>query len=273
MYTITSNTGERDLRIEKSLSQIEDGFTIIRNSKLQFRRDLTAEEHFVLCIFLASIHARTIQQLQHVSDQWRRPLEMMEEMAAQMKSASPEELKRMASIPSLRSSENESSMTIDDVRRIVEHPVEAMLFPMISIEAPLLRKLDFSVLCTSSIRGFITSDAPCVWTDPEAYKRPPLYQSPALGYKSIEIFLPVSPSQCIFLNRQGMRGYIDVEDSVLNHVNRAVRFASETHFISNEGVVEDYWFDFGVEPEDSWENRRKNDNKTTNNAASAPDAV
>lgn len=261
MYTITSDNGKRDLTVEKSLSGIEDAFTIVRNSKLNFRRDLTAEEHFILCIFVASMHARTIQQLRHMSDQWRRPLEMMQEMDAQIKAASPEERERMASIPSLRSSDSEKGMTMDDVRRIVESPVETTLFPMISTEAPLLRRLDFSVLCTNSDRGFITSDAPCVWSDPEAYKRPPLYRSPALGYKTIEITLPVSPNQCIFLNRQGIRGYLDIEDRALSEINRTTRFAAEAHYISNQDGAEDYWFDPGVEPEDSWENRHKNANK------------
>jgi hypothetical protein len=261
MYTITLDNGERNLAIEKSLSEIEDAFTIIRNSKLSLRRNLTEEEHFVLCIFLASMHARTVQKLRHISDQWRRPLEMMEEMDARIKVANTEERKRLASISPLRSSDSNEGMTIDDIRRIVVSPVETMLFPMISAEAPLLQRLDFSILCTTSTRGFITSDAPCVWRDPEAYKRPPLYRSPAIMYKSIEITLPVSPTQCIFINRQGMRGYFDVEDRVVNEINRTTRFAAESHYISNLDSSEDYWFDPGVEPHDSWDNQHKNANK------------
>jgi len=261
MYTITSDNGERDLTIEKSLSGIEDAFTIIRNTKLKSRKKLTEEEHFLLCIFIASMHARTVQQLRHVSDQWRRPLEMMEEMDAQIKATSPEERRRMASIPSLRSSDSGKGMGMEDVRRIVESPVETMLFPMIRTVAPLLRRLDFSVLCTNTSRGFITSDAPCVWSDPEAYKRPPLYRSPALGYESIEITLPVSPNLCIFLNRKGMQGYVDIEDHIVSELNRTTRFAAEAHYISNQDGAEDYWFDPGVEPEDSWENRQKSANK------------
>ncbi|MDO8864127.1 DUF4238 domain-containing protein [Haliea sp. E1-2-M8] len=261
MYTINSDSGERDLTVEKSLSGIEDAFTIIRNSKLNFRRNLTAEEHFVLCIFVSSMHARTIQQLEHMSSQWRRPLEMMEKMDEQIKAASPEKLKKMSSIPKLQPSDSGPGLTMDEVRKIVQHPVETMLFPMISTEAPILFRLDFSVLCTNSARGFITSDAPCVWRDPEAYKRPPLYRSPALGYKSIEILLPVSPSQCIFLNRSGIRGYLDIEDRAVSHVNRTIRFSADAHFISNQDGVEDHWFDPGVEPEDSWENRHRNASK------------
>src|SRR5713101_5619201 len=67
-----------------------------------------------------------------------------------------------------------------------------------------LCKLDFAVLSTTDDIGFITSDHPCVWHDPEGYKRPPMYQSPGLIYETIQITLPISPEQCIFLNRQGI---------------------------------------------------------------------
>ena len=124
---------------------------------------------------------------------------------------------------------------------------------MITAVAPLLTRLDFAILYSESEQGFITSDCPCVWFDPEAYKRPPLYRGPALMYETIEITLPISPSQCILLNRQGLNGYIKLDENAVRELNRRHRFYASKSFIVNNSGVDESWFDPGIEPEDSWE--------------------
>ena len=59
-----------------------------------------------------------------------------------------------------------------------------MLLPQIQAATPLLRRLDCAVLCSTG-PAFITSDNPCVWFDPLAYQRAPLYQTAALIYKTM----------------------------------------------------------------------------------------
>ena len=45
--------------------------------------------------------------------------------------------------------------------------------------------MHMAILNTDDEVGFLTSDQPCVWFDPEAYKRPAMYRSIGLGYKSV----------------------------------------------------------------------------------------
>lgn len=130
--------------------------------------------------------------------------------------------------------------------------MESMLVPMVTTETPLLMRLDLLVL-TSAEAAFITSDYPCVWFDPEGYKRAPFYQGPALIYKSIEITLPVSPRQMILLNRQGLSGYTgDLPERIVEEYNRRTRFACSEHFVNCRDATNPLWFEPGVEPEDSW---------------------
>ena len=149
---------------------------------------------------------------------------------------------------------------------MVEDPVGTMLLPMIEADAPLLANLDMAILCTESKPGFITSDRPCVWFDPEGYKRPPIYRGPALMYETIEITLPISPRQCILLNRQGVTGYIDIDDRAVDELNRMQRFQASEYYVVNQDSVKDYWFEMGEEPDNSWEKQQERNeaNKSVN---------
>jgi len=125
-----------------------------------------------------------------------------------------------------------------------------MLQGAIQSSTPLLCRLDIAVLATENNIGFITSDHPCVWFDPAAYRRSPMYRSPALEYSTIEITMPVSPTQCIFLNRQGMRGYVNVPEETLDEINRRTRCAADEHFVVRINEKKDIWFDLGEVPDD-----------------------
>ncbi len=80
-----------------------------------------------------------------------------------------------------------------------------------------------------------------------------MYQSPGLIYETIQITLPISPEQCIFLNRQGIKGYLPIKQIMVDDINRRTRFHAEEHFVIRKNEKRDIWFDPGIEPEDSWE--------------------
>jgi hypothetical protein len=120
------------------------------------------------------------------------------------------------------------------------------------VEARAFAEFDFAIFA-SDRDVFITSDAPCVWFDAEAYKRPPMFQGIGLGYESVEITLPVSPRQIILLNRRGASGYFPAFDKLIDEFNRRTRFECNEHFINNKNETNPHWFDPGVEPDDSWE--------------------
>jgi predicted CoA-binding protein len=144
-------------------------------------------------------------------------------------------------------------LNYEQVKAISETPLQEMLLPMIRVSTPLLLKLDLSILSTTDVLGFITSDNPCVWFDSEAYKRPPFYRGPALMYETIEITLPVSPRQSICLNRKGIKDYLAIPGLIVDEINRRTRFLAERFFVARKNQKKEIWFDPGVEPEDSWE--------------------
>lgn len=124
---------------------------------------------------------------------------------------------------------------------------------LVSTSAPLLCRLDLSIVVTDSEIGFITSDEPCLWYDPKAYTRPPLYRAPALIYETIEIALPISPNAVLYLNRQGINGYKFANEELVDILNSRTRFDAHEYFIVNSNVKKDKWFDARMEPDDSWE--------------------
>ncbi len=251
LYTIHRADGKRDLVLEHGLAGLESEFVAVRDAKLAQRKKITVREHAMLCAFIAAAQARTPTQRDHLGGQWAKLLEEMEHMREGARTATPEQKRAAGSI----ASGSGPSLGYEDVKRLAEKPMETMLVPLVQGGTPLLMRLDCLVLTTSAEPGFITSDYPCVWFDPEAYKRPPFYQAPALIYESIEISLPVSPHQLILLNRRGLSGYLDVPEPMIDEFNRRTRFHCSEYFVSSSNATKPIWFDQGVEPEDSWRKR------------------
>lgn len=250
MYTIKQIDGSRNLTLEHGLSGLEDAFVGIRE-KIIHGKPLELEEHIDLCAFIAALRSRTKSQREHLKQQWGQPLKMMEDLIEWGETATVEEKKKMASFSS--SSRNKKrELNYEQVKEIATQPLQKLMVPMIASLTPLLCKLDIAILETFSKPGFITSDDPCVWFDPEAYKRPPLYQAPGLMYPSIEIRLPITPNYMILLNRRRIEGYFRLNESLTEEMNRITRFCSHEYFIVNKSVTKAIWFDPGKEPDDSW---------------------
>lgn len=78
LYTVYASDGQRDLTLEYNLSRLEREFSKLRNNKLSKRLPLTAEEHLVLCMFVAAMYGRTKAYGEHWSKQWKRALDFGE---------------------------------------------------------------------------------------------------------------------------------------------------------------------------------------------------
>ena len=174
--------------------------------------------------------------------------------------AFPEQKEAMKSIPF--SNDEKHSISFEEAKDVAEHPLQNLLFPQIFATIPLLIKLDFCVLEADSQTGFITSDNPCVWYDPEGYKRHPHYRAPALMYPSIEITMPISPKQLILLNRKSINGNIKIDENKVDEFNRRTRFNCYHYFVVNSKIKKSHWFWKGVEPNDSWEKLNKSEKQT-----------
>ena len=178
-------------------------------------------------------------------------------MEAKMREASPAERKIMESSFNTLPKSDGPTLSMSDIEQVVNEPVQNLLGPHIEGVAPDMARLDLCIMKASDPVGFITSDNPCVWFDPEGYKRHPYYSGPALMYSTIEIWLPLSPSHLVFLNRRGIKGHEKISQQELDRFNRITRFESRDHYVVNSNISKDTWFDPGLEPEDSWRKRNE----------------
>lgn len=240
MYTITSSSGggDRDLSLEHLLSMIESNFCEVRREFIQPKKQLGANERAAICAFASAAQWRTPTARAHIQSQWGPILEFAQRLDARMRLMTPEERALTGAHARPPPSSKGRGMSIDEVARIVEQPLQETLPSYISALTPLLMKLEFSILCTATTPGFITSDEPAVWTDPEAHKRAPLFQSPALMYRSLEITMPISPTRMLLLSHQEMPEYVDVDrrnsnEILVGEMNRKTcRLARETIVVS-----------------------------------------
>jgi hypothetical protein len=257
LYTIKLPDGRRDLRLEHGLSQLEDSFAIIRKDFLARRRQLPWPRWLRLMAFLAAMHARTPAIRDHHMTFWGQVQDQMEKLERHMQKATPEERMRAASSAGPSRSQR-ASMTLEDVRRLTSSPMEHTLTTYIAAELPYLVQMGCTVLCTSSNPGFITSDCPVVWFDPEWHKKPPIFRSPRLSDPLLEISLPISPSQMLILFHRHPAlsktiTFIDVEEHHVDEFNRRTRFCCDKEFVVRKDITHARWFEKGTMPPDAWE--------------------
>lgn len=247
LYTMRQADGSRDLLIEHSLASLESEFARVRREVLAPRALLNGQDRLILCAFVAASVARTTKHRDHWSSQWKGLLEDMDVLQQAAEKMSPPERERFlrAQSPAVTSS---ATLSYEDVAKLSAHHLPNTLRSSIAVQLPQLFGMDLSVLSTEDPVGFITSDAPCVWFDPDAYARPWLFRAPGLGWPSIEVTLPVSPRQLILLSRSGRRGYYRITDTILDELNRRTRGHANLSFVVNQDATKAIWYDMGSPP-------------------------
>lgn len=253
-YTIKKADGTRDLRLEHGLAGLETKFGQIRKDRLEKQQPLTDEEHAYLAAFVAAAQFRTRSSRDHQAQQWQHMLDIADDLAESMKTAKPEQKRAMAQIGS--SYDKKGSMSHDQVRQLAEMPIQTMMPGILRTTIPILIQMNMLILSTNDETGFITSDRPVTWFDPEAYKLPPFYRSPGLASPTIEVTMPLSPRQCLVFSKHDKAGYATAPDLALNELNRRHRAHCEDHFIVNNKNTSDYWFQEFELPNDAWEKRQ-----------------
>ena len=119
----------------------------------------------------------------------------------------------------------------------------------------LFMRMNMTILCNEADEGFITSDCPFTMVNPDSYKLPPGLRYPAPGRDAkIEITLPLSPRRLLLISHVYPSGYKDVPQQVVDELNSRARFGCAQHFVSQKGIVSDFWFIAAKIPSDSWEN-------------------
>ncbi len=191
---------------------------------------------------------------------------MGRELEERMRTVTSEQRVRAAQISNI-GSDPQNGMTMDQVQRIVNKPLQTVLASHVNATVPLLQKMTkLTILCTEKTPGFITSDEPVVWFDPESCKRPPMYRGPALMYETIEITMPISPTRMMFLGRQNTDwpeymslDALDLNERLLNELNRRTcRYAREKVVVSRN-EFRPIWAENGAPPPDAWRARDEED--------------
>jgi hypothetical protein len=113
---------------------------------------------------------------------------------------------------------------------------------------------------------FVTSDNPCVWFNPLAYRVPPLYRSAGLAMKDIEITMPITPEVLALVTHPpSVSGYLNLTDMQVQELNRRSVGFSDEQFVSRSPDTLPIWFDPGTPPPDAWENRVSEENEVGKN--------
>lgn len=252
LYTINVG-GQRDLTLEHGLSTVESHFVRIRNDALRRRQKLNDEDRVWLLIFVAAAVSRTRAMRDHMRDQWTRMHQKMQRLQEQIDRATPKKLKQMIAAAPPTSDNNDSSISQEAVKAMAETPLQIALPGMITSQLQMFRRMKLGILYHDFKPGFITSDTPCVWFDPESYKYPVLFRSPGLAMPSIEVTLPISPRQMVIISHQdNLEGYIPLyRSSVVDEINRRTRFHCDEYFVVSKNETRPVWFEEREPPDTS----------------------
>jgi hypothetical protein len=250
MYTIQGKDGDRNLNIEFGLGQLEDKFSRIRISKFNFRREISAEEKIHLCAFTAAAQFRTPRSREHHQNQWGNVLKLMDDMKEKVSRLSEEEKIKLSK--TFVAPSDGPKLEHHQVKKLVAEPLQTMMATVIKTTTPVLASMDMAILFTNGNVPFVTSDNPCVWYNPEAYKLPPLYRNTGLINEAIEVTLPISPDKVLLFNWKKLNGYIEVDETIVNTMNQRQIAFTHKEFISNKNEVLDSWLEKTEMPDDAW---------------------
>jgi len=250
MYTLTTPDGGNDLRLENGLATVESNFTKVRNSKFNFRRPLTDEDWLWTCLFAATAHNRTAARRNLLLDQMERVKELFERVAG------PDWESRTVD-PELPPHVNRSKVYIPqpgDFDNLKEITTTTLLNSAANVILPKLLAMHKTVLCVTDTPGFLTTDAPSTWYDPTAYRRHPFERAVGLMNPSIEITLPISPTQCLLFTHNPVGPlYAEVEPDWVDVLNHRHAAHAPTTVVVRSRETRASWFQPRELPADSWD--------------------
>ena len=195
-------------------------------------------------MFVAAGFARTIPYHNHLSEFFRTHLRKYDQLAAQFENASQEEIDQWESLTATNArSPVNITLGEEDIRVLALKPVPHLLPVFIEVITKQLLHMNMTIFTTDNPVGFITSDSPVGMYDLRSQMLPPPWNSPALGSKTIEVVMPISPEQCVFYTRGIFAaGYKKATKRFLDEFNRRHRFSCEGNFIIKANFVSEIWF-------------------------------
>ena len=231
-YTFYDSKDNRYLEIEHKLKEIEDKFILLRDKKLMNHLPLTPNDRQTIALFASSTFARTKRWKEDGQQIWQDYIEMVD------------------SLPREISVKIKSSKDYKDVISIHQNqPMIFHLYHFINLTAPYLYQMNCAIYETEVKPGLITSDNPCFWFDPAIYDPNLPLTYFGIGSPTLNIILPISPSQYISLEKKGADGYIDLhtrpeeEDEIIDSLNNLIAMNCDEFIVVNSKVFKEKWFE------------------------------
>jgi len=259
-YTVTFGDGKIDLRVESTLSQLERQFVDVQE-KLSASQPIDAHDRAYLAAFMATMHSRTDPFAEGMKDAWSRLHSMVKSVEEVIKRGDVETLRSSSIMPS-----EGHPVSSEQVSHLIENARPLAVEATLETAAPIIWRMRFAFLRAPEGSFFVTSDNPCVWFNPQAYKMPPLYRGAGLAMKDIEVTMPITPKVlAVVTHSPTAQGYFSVNDSVVQELNRRTVGFCDEQFVSNSAETQPLWFDPGTPPPDAWENRDRSKEEYSRN--------
>jgi hypothetical protein len=151
-YTITGPEGEHGLQLENRLSELETMFVKVKREKIEREEPLDEGDRAALLMFAAAMFNRTASQREHQGEQWG---------TVHDKSKKLEQVFATTTVPAQLAPHDGPSLTMSEVERIVQQPLQHTLGAYTNATYTLFKTLDMAILKATTEPGFITSDKPC----------------------------------------------------------------------------------------------------------------
>lgn len=247
LYTIPMPDGSRDLRLEHGLQQLEGGIKTLRREYIEARKQIPLVRFMKLMAFTSALKHRTPAVRDHHRKEWGRILKVGEDLEAHMASKTPEERNRAVRSQLPRDPKN-PSMSLNDVRKIIEQPIQIFLPAAMRMELPILTQMQSIFLMAPTGSEFITSDNPVVRYDPDMYKRPLMFRSPDLRFPNVEVTIPLSPRTLLLITHgqtpaPGIKpvAYVDVQASYVEAFNCRTADYSREYLVTSANKINPAW--------------------------------
>ena len=253
-YTVVFNDGKQDLRVETTLSQLEGRFVRVREKIVGGKR-LDDFDRAYLAAFMATMHSRTdpIEKgMKKFTEEIDGRVRAMEEMIR---------TRGVRNLPPRITPAGEGApITSEDTAYLVRNGLPIFVEAALQTAAPVMFGMSLAFLVAPKGSFFVTSDNPCVWYDPTAYRRPPFFRSPGLAMKDIEITMPICPElMAIMTHNPKAEGYLNLNEVQTNEFNRRVVAFADEQFVSHTEKTLPFWFESGTPPPDAWENQARDE--------------
>jgi hypothetical protein len=252
-YTITFKDGSSDLRVETTLSQLEAKFVKVQR-RISERKPIDLHERAYLAAFMATMYSRTDPFAEGMKEAWSKVDDLVRKVEDVIKRGDASQLSG-----SIMPGEGQP-ISSEQTQYLIENARPLGVEAAFEITAPIIWGMSLAFMQAPKGSFFVTSDNPCVWFSPSAYRMPPFYRGVGLAMKDIEITMPVTPEiLALVTHYPRATGYLNLTDAHVQELNRRTVGFCDKQFVSRSPETMPSWFDPGTPPPDAWESRVKGD--------------